>query len=61
MTTSHLPSGKPESVLKDRGPVKEIDVTVDSRQIIWQAGKIAENKDLRGWADAHPFPGRVTP
>ena len=51
MTTSHLSSGKPGSVPKDRGPVKEIDVTVDSKQIIRQA-EIAENKDLGGWADA---------
>jgi len=52
VTTSHLLSGKPESIPKDRGPVKEIDVTVDNKQIIRQAGKIAENKDLEGWVAA---------
>ena len=51
VTTSHLLGGKPESIPKDRGPVKEIDVTVDNKQIIRQAGKSPRAK-TRGWVAA---------
>jgi hypothetical protein len=61
VTTSHLPSGKPESIPKDRGPVKEIDMTADNEQAIRQPGKIAGNKDLEGWVAACTGDGARSP
>jgi ketosteroid isomerase-like protein len=56
--TVHVPGGQPESV-----PIrtaKENDMTLDNEQIVRQAYKIAENKDLEGWIAAFTDDGTFT-
>jgi hypothetical protein len=64
--TSHRPGRDPESV-PDRA-VKESDMTLDNEQIVRQAYKIAEDRDLEGWVAAftdrrrafhHPVPAHT--
>jgi ketosteroid isomerase-like protein len=56
--TDHVPGGQPESV--PIRTVKENGMTLDSEQIVRQAYKIAENKDLEGWVAAFTDDGTFT-